>query len=193
MSTFTSKRVKSIEFSVANSDEIQDYTVGNITSLELFEGNRPRYGGLFDARMGVVNRDFACLMCKETYKTCPGHFGRIELGKSVYYPHFLKDLIQILRIVCFHCKTIVDSRCNELYETSSKKNYVLFNNVFNMCKKRKRCTTCKGNTATYKRHHLNLMQTIVGSGHGKDGSDTRIFTADECLRFLMEVDDDVYT
>lgn len=49
------------------------------------DGGRPKPGGLMDARLGTVDRNFKCLTCDGNLHECPGHFGHLELAKPVYH------------------------------------------------------------------------------------------------------------
>ena len=40
----------------------------------------PIDGGLVDQRLGVIDPGLRCKTCGGRMKTCPGHFGHIELG-----------------------------------------------------------------------------------------------------------------
>jgi DNA-directed RNA polymerase II subunit RPB1 len=60
-------------------------SVAKIEYPEHRENDRVKPGGLLDARMGTVDRNFKCQTCGENMTDCPGHFGHIELSKPVYH------------------------------------------------------------------------------------------------------------
>ncbi|KAJ3300797.1 DNA-directed RNA polymerase II subunit rpb1 [Kappamyces sp. JEL0829] len=64
--------------SIAKIDQVDLYEGGNI--------DKPKQGGLLDARMGTIDRNFKCQTCGESMTDCPGHFGHIELAKPVFHP-----------------------------------------------------------------------------------------------------------
>jgi DNA-directed RNA polymerase beta' subunit len=41
--------------------------------------------------------------CRETYFTCPGHFGHIELPAPVFHPLFMNHMYNLLRTTCLFC------------------------------------------------------------------------------------------
>ena len=84
-------------------------TEGGIKYSETVENGRPKLGGLMDPRQGVIERNGRCQTCACDGKSCPGHFGHIELAKPVFHVPFLTKTIKIIRSVCFFCsKMLVD-------------------------------------------------------------------------------------
>ena len=117
-----SKKVQTVKFSLSTPDDILKYTVCDLSSTEGFESdNRPKYGGLFDLRMGTITKTFDCLTCKQSVNFCPGHFGRIELAKKVYWSHYITTIIHILQIVCTDCKQILDDSCRKYINVKNNK------------------------------------------------------------------------
>jgi len=84
-------------------------TDGGIRFSELYEGGRPKLGGLMDPRQGVIDRNSRCQTCAGNMAECPGHFGHIELSKPVYHAGFLTKTMKILRCVCFFCSKMLVS------------------------------------------------------------------------------------
>ena len=85
--------------SIAKIDQIDLYDGGII-------GERPKEGGLLDARMGTIERAFKCQTCGESMTDCPGHFAHIELSKPVFHPGFLVKTKKVLETVCYYCSKI---------------------------------------------------------------------------------------
>ena len=77
--------VVAVQFSIFSPKEIEDRSVVEITSQATYEGSEPKTGGLFDARMGVLDNGKKCLSCGQTNHGCPGHFGHFRLTRPVYY------------------------------------------------------------------------------------------------------------
>jgi DNA-directed RNA polymerase beta' subunit len=46
-----------------------------IESSDTWEQNTPVKNGLFDLRMGTIDRRFVCQTCGRKERTCPGHIG----------------------------------------------------------------------------------------------------------------------
>ena len=84
-------KVVGIQFSVLSPDEIRNMSVAEITSRDTYENNKPKIGGLFDPRMGVLEPGFICPTDGLDYINTPGYFGHLELAKPVYYIQYLKD------------------------------------------------------------------------------------------------------
>ncbi|XP_059081445.1 DNA-directed RNA polymerase II subunit RPB1-like [Tigriopus californicus] len=105
------KTVKRIQFGILSPEEIRrsSVTEGGIKFSEVYEGGRPKLGGLMDPRQGVVDRGSRCQTCAGNMTECPGHFGHIELAKPVYHPGFLTKTMKILRCVCFYCSKLLVS------------------------------------------------------------------------------------
>ena len=57
------ERVKGIQFSVLNPDEIVRGSVVEVTKTDTYTGNEPVPGGLFDPRMGVLEHNAFCRTC----------------------------------------------------------------------------------------------------------------------------------
>lgn len=82
-------------------------TDGGIKYPEIYEGGRPKLGGLMDPRQGVIDRTSRCQTCAGNMTECPGHFGHIDLAKPVFHCGFLTKTIKILRCVCFYCSKLL--------------------------------------------------------------------------------------
>jgi DNA-directed RNA polymerase II subunit RPB1 len=109
-----------------------------------------QYGTVADQRMGSIDRSIKCLTCAgEEMKlpsgkkdnSCPGHFGHIELARRVYHCGFIRQVIDCLNCVCFHCSTLlVDSANPEFQEILRMKNPELrLKKLSHLCKGKKQC------------------------------------------------------
>lgn len=108
------KEVKRIQFGILSPEEIRRMSVteGGIKFPEVYEGGRPKLGGLMDPRQGIIDRSSRCQTCAGNMTECPGHFGHLELAKPVYHPGFLVQTIKVLRCVCFYCSKLLVSPTN---------------------------------------------------------------------------------
>ncbi|KAH7967181.1 hypothetical protein HPB49_023338 [Dermacentor silvarum] len=96
-------------------------TEGGIRYPEIYEGGRPKLGGLMDPRQGVIDRTSRCQTCAGNMTECPGHFGHIDLAKPVFHCGFLTKTIKILRCVCFYCsKLLVNPNNPKIKEIAGK-------------------------------------------------------------------------
>lgn len=89
-----------VQFGVASPEEIEARSCCLI--------NNPKKSGpgsVYDARMGVVDESI-CETCGEKHKTCPGHFGHIELAEPIVNPVYERHIVNILRCICISCNRI---------------------------------------------------------------------------------------
>ena len=101
------KIIKSIRFGVLSPDEIRRMSVTAIVTSELYdEDGRPIQGGLMDPRLGAVSPGQICPTCGNDAKSCPGHFGHIELARPVIHVGFTKHIYDVLRSTCRRCGRI---------------------------------------------------------------------------------------
>jgi DNA-directed RNA polymerase II subunit RPB1 len=135
-------KIVGIQFSILSPEEIRRASVAEITSRDTYDNNKPKIGGLFDPRMGVLEPGLICPTDGLDYTQTPGYFGHIELAKPVFYIQYLNTLMKILRSVCFKCsKLLVDK---EKYKQALKLEYEeRWNYVFAIANKAKRCCGCE--------------------------------------------------
>ncbi|HIC98722.1 MAG TPA: hypothetical protein EYP08_03510 [Pyrodictiaceae archaeon] len=101
------KIVKSISFGILSPDEIRRMSVTAIVTSELYdEDGRPIQGGLMDPRLGAVSPGQICPTCGNDAKSCPGHFGHVELARPVIHVGFIKHIYDTLRSTCRRCGRI---------------------------------------------------------------------------------------
>lgn len=106
--TSEAEAIVGIQFGVFSPDEILRRSVCEITSPSTADG---KLNGLFDPRMGVLENGKICRSCGQNNHNCPGHFGHFTLARPVYYTQFFKQLMKILRCVCFKCgKLLIDKQ-----------------------------------------------------------------------------------
>ena len=90
-----------VQFSIFSPQEIEQRSVVEVTSQATYEGSEPKIGGLFDARMGVLDNGKKCLSCAQTNHGCPGHFGHFRLTRPVYYIQFLPTIQNVFAVSVF--------------------------------------------------------------------------------------------
>ena len=134
-----SAKIIGIQFSILSPDEIRRASVAEINSRETYDNNKPKIGGLFDPRMGVLEPGLICPTDGLDYTQTPGYFGHVELAKPVFYIQYLNTVIKILRCVCFKCSKLLISK--EKYEKILKEHSyeARWNMVFQLASKVKRC------------------------------------------------------
>ena len=107
---YTPSKVIGIQFGILSPDDIRNASVAEITSRDTYDNNKPKIGGLFDPRMGVLEPGFICPTDGLDYISTPGYFGHIELAKPVFYVQYLQTIMKILKCVCFKCSKLKISK-----------------------------------------------------------------------------------
>ena len=130
----TFREINNIQFGILSPDEIRKMSVCEITSSKLdikkkeVEGmseteniklflndddlndEKDNITTLYDERMGIgysLKNNDTCKTCNLTIKSCPGHFGHIELNYPVIHPLCYQFITQILQCFCINCKCIL--------------------------------------------------------------------------------------
>ena len=134
----TPSRIIGIQHSILSPDEIRNQSVVEITTKETYISNQPVIGGLFDPRMGILEPGILCPTDGLDYMQTPGYFGHIELARPVFYIQFLKDVLKILKCVCFKCSSLLinKNKYSKILENSSKERW---DYIYSICSKIKRC------------------------------------------------------
>ena len=78
-------KIIGIYFSMLSPDEIRNNSVVEVVSRETYTNNKPVIGGLFDPKMGVLEKGSTCPTDGLTYIHTPGYFGHIELARPVLF------------------------------------------------------------------------------------------------------------
>ena len=94
-------KIIGIQFSLLSPEEIEKYSVVEVTNKETYVGIKPKIGGLFDPRMGVLEPGMVCPTDNMNYINCPGYFGHIELSLPVFHVQFYPVVQKILKCICY--------------------------------------------------------------------------------------------
>ena len=111
--------IKYLKFSVFSPQMIRQISKAKITIADTYDDDGyPIDNGLMDQRLGVIDPGLKCKTCNGTSKQCPGHFGHIDLVKPVIHPHYAKEILKILNLICINCSSYIGnekvcSNCNE--------------------------------------------------------------------------------
>ena len=99
-----------IRFTTVSPEMIKKMSVAKLIIPDTYnEDGYPIDGGLIDQRMGVVDPGLKCKTCGGRSKTCPGHFGHIELIRPVVHPEFAKTVYFLLQNTCYNCHKILQN------------------------------------------------------------------------------------
>lgn len=61
----------------------------------------------YDPRLGPLENGVACETCGQQNTKCPGHWGYIDLVEPCYNPHFIGNVLNILKCVCIGCNKLL--------------------------------------------------------------------------------------
>ena len=131
-------KIIGVQFSMLSPEEIRKNSVVEITSRDTYINNKPVIGGLFDPRMGVLEPGIVCPTDGLTYIDTPGYFGHIELARPVLFIQHLKEIMKILKCICFKCsKILINKNHHKHISTMSSENK--WDYVCKLAAKVKRC------------------------------------------------------
>jgi DNA-directed RNA polymerase II subunit RPB1 len=130
--------VKSIQFSILSTEEILKQSVVDVNCSELFDKGVPRDNGLYDLRMGTIDKQYRCQTCHGDLVDCQGHFGHIELAHPVFNICYAKTIHKILQCVCIRCSALLFNETCKL-KSGAKRFKWYYDNV----KKHATCPQCE--------------------------------------------------
>lgn len=107
LSKIAPSRIIGIQFSMLSPEEIERNAVVEIKTRDTYVNNKPLPEGLFDPRMGVLEPGLICPTDGLTYIDTPGYFGCIKLAKPVLFIQHIKDIMKIVKCVCFKCSKLL--------------------------------------------------------------------------------------
>lgn len=132
------KTIKGIQFQIWPPESIREYSVLHVTRPVTYDQNLPTPGGLFDPKLGTINKYVTCETCEQRMDTCVGHFGHIELARPVYHPGLITDVLKLLRCVCHSCAGLLMDK-----EVVKEKHYRWISKATTDSNKWSICTKCK--------------------------------------------------
>jgi DNA-directed RNA polymerase subunit A' len=147
--------IKSIKFGLYSNEMVHKLSVAKITIPDTYdEEGFPIDGGLLDQRLGVIDPSLRCKTCGGRIRSCPGHFGHIDLARPVIHPGFAKVIYLLLQATCPKChrlllnkeeiqqlKEVIESELEEVEEEAGKKKK-LSKTILNKLKQVKKCPYC---------------------------------------------------
>jgi DNA-directed RNA polymerase subunit A' len=99
-----------VRFTTVSPEMIKKMSVAKLIVPDTYnEDGYPIDGGLIDQRMGVVDPGLKCKTCGGRSKTCPGHFGHIEMIRPVIHPEFAKTIYFLLQNTCINCHRMLQT------------------------------------------------------------------------------------
>lgn len=105
------KKIDKISFGVISPQQIKKIATVNVVSPELYDADGyPVERGLMDLSMGVIDPGLRCKTCGGRLRTCPGHFGYIQLARPVIHVLYASQIHDLLRTFCPSCGRILLSQ-----------------------------------------------------------------------------------
>jgi len=108
---YLEKYIKKIKFTIFSPEMIRKMSVVKLVVPDTYnDDGYPIEGGLADTRMGVIDPGLRCKTCGGNIRTCPGHFGSVELIRPVLHPEFGPMVYMLLRSTCRNCRRVLVSK-----------------------------------------------------------------------------------
>eukprot|EP00761_Pharyngomonas_kirbyi_P011033 gb/GECH01011057.1/.p1 GENE.gb/GECH01011057.1/~~gb/GECH01011057.1/.p1 ORF type:complete len:352 (+),score=84.13 gb/GECH01011057.1/:1-1056(+) len=112
MVRFARKRKSILSYHESNGLGLSYYSASDIRKLSSVQVNKevsfdalqiPVEYGLYDPRMGPIDKITRCSTCGITMSECNGHFDHIELNTPVYHTLLLTEILRMLNSTCQFC------------------------------------------------------------------------------------------
>ena len=104
------KKVSSIVFGMLSPELVKKMSATKIVTPELYDKEGyPVDSGLMDTHLGIIDPGLRCKTCAGKLKECPGHFGHIELARSIIHIKYAPMILNILRATCKACSRVLIS------------------------------------------------------------------------------------
>jgi DNA-directed RNA polymerase beta' subunit len=95
------KSIKLVQFGVLTASDWRAFAIDIHTASN--RGSTETSGTPHDERLGVLTNGVTCPTCGENNKSCPGHWGKIELEEPCYNPEYIEIVVGIFKCVCHKC------------------------------------------------------------------------------------------
>lgn len=153
--------ISEVKFGFLNPEAMKKASVCHVVVPDTYEGSEPKENGLFDPRMGVIERGRICPTDDYDHTICPGYFGHIELPFPVFWVQHIETIIKLLRCVCIRCSNILIDKSNTAFmnELKNKKGASAFKYISDYCSKQtnKKCVYNGGCNAIQPNTYRKIM------------------------------------
>ena len=136
-----------IEFGVLSPDEIRATSVAELTSSKVLIGTP---GSVYAEELGTLSSLALCTTCNANLKQCPGHYGHINLVTPCIHPLLVKNLLNVLKCLCAHCRQFLcppPASGPAVGSTGAKE--PLFRQAVKSISKTAACTACGATSMRY--------------------------------------------
>ena len=113
--------ITQVKFGLLNPEALKKASVCEILVPETYDGTEPKENGLFDTRMGVIDRGRICPTDEYDSSITPGYFGHIELPLPVYWIQHMETIVKLLRCVCISCSNVLFDKSDPILMKELKK------------------------------------------------------------------------
>lgn len=144
--------VDKIKFGILSPEEIRKMSSTRVITADTYdEDGLPIPSGLMDMKLGTIEPGQRCHTCGNRVGQCPGHFGHIELARTVVHVGYAKRILKFLRAICPECSRLLlsKSRIDEYRERKKQQLQVfesisdgLVKKVLKEARKTKECPWC---------------------------------------------------
>lgn len=185
----TPAKIIGIQFSLLSPEEIERNSVAEITNKETYNGIKPKIGGLFDPRMGVLEQGLICPTDGQNYIDCPGYFGHIKMARPVFYIQYLPEITKILKCVCIKCsKLLIDkSKYMNLMNYPSAKRWSKVSEIASGIKRCGDDSTDGCGCLQPKKIVKEGFATLIAEWENKDNKKDSANTGNITMRFTPEI------
>lgn len=139
------KKISEIEFGVLGPSMVRKMSALEVRTPDTYDKDGyPMESGLMDPHLGVINPGLRCKTCGQRMKTCPGHFGHLELVRPVVNAQFSKNVEQLLHATCKECGKIAlpQEKLDQLKALIDDPTVDLAKKIVLRTKKVKKCPHC---------------------------------------------------
>lgn len=147
------KKVDSISFGVMSPRLVRKMGVTEVTTPELYDADGyPVEKGIMDPAMGVIDPGLRCKTCGGSVRSCPGHFGYINLSKPVVHIFYKDQVARCVNSTCPDCgrvtlmEDLIEKWRDKISHAMETNNVQLIKNIMKELKakvsKVKKCPHC---------------------------------------------------
>eukprot|EP00918_Siedleckia_nematoides_P019258 GHVU01041037.1.p1 GENE.GHVU01041037.1~~GHVU01041037.1.p1 ORF type:complete len:480 (+),score=119.87 GHVU01041037.1:67-1440(+) len=158
------KKVKAVDFGLMDPEFLKQYGVVEIKEDNAYESSgKPTPLGLYDLRMGVVSEQYKCETCAGNVKSCPGHFGYINLHAPVYHVGFLTETLNALRSVCHNCSKLKLTRTERQMLIASRRNKAAALRILKKARAKKACVKQEKEVSAKDSVNTSIVNPVTGA------------------------------
>jgi DNA-directed RNA polymerase beta' subunit len=192
--------ISEVKFGLLNPEALKKASVCHVIVPETYEGSEPKENGLFDTRMGVIERGRICPTDEYDHTITPGYFGHIELPLPVYWVQHMDTIAKLLRCVCIRCANVLFDKSNSavMKEIKKRNGAAAFKWVSDLCSKtsNKKCAFNGGCNAIqphiYRKIIAEKMKTndVISTVHIEAEYNTDAFkdASEKKMKFVLPVE-----